>query len=99
MIHAPSLMQVGSVPAPATVVATPAAAKPPPEAWTVPDPNALPDDIYGRTMRRGRNLIARTSSLTGPDAADPAMRFAEKSGAVSRSLSAAKTRSARWRSG
>ena len=98
MIHAPSLMQVAPAPAPATVVATPAAAKPPAEAWTVPDPNALPDDIYGRTMRRGRNLIARTSSLTGPDAADPAMRFAGI-GASSRSLSATKMRSARWRSG
>ena len=76
MIHAPSLMQVAPAPAPATVVATRAAAKPPAEAWTVPDPDALPDNIYGRTVRRGRNLIARTSSLTGPDAADPAMRFA-----------------------
>ncbi len=42
----------------------------------MPDPDALPDDIYGRTVRRGRDLITRTSSLIGPDAADPAMRFA-----------------------
>jgi thiosulfate dehydrogenase len=42
----------------------------------VPDPDALPDDVFGRTVRRGRNLIAKTSSLIGPDAADPTMRYA-----------------------
>ncbi|MFC7477265.1 c-type cytochrome [Dankookia sp. GCM10030260] len=69
-------------PVPAAVAATPAAAQPATaqpataEAWTVPDPDALPNDIYGRTVRRGRDLITRTSSLIGPDAADPAMRFA-----------------------
>ncbi|WP_343894788.1 c-type cytochrome [Craurococcus roseus] len=42
----------------------------------MPDPDALPDDAYGRAVRRGRDLIARTSSTIGPDAADPAMRFA-----------------------
>jgi len=45
-------------------------------AWEIPDPDALPDDAYGRTVRRGRDLIARTSSLIGPDAPDPAMRHA-----------------------
>lgn len=87
----------------------------------MPNPDALPDDIYGRTMRRGRDLITRTSSLIGPDAADPAMRFAgngldrqschlqagtQQFGlplagvwASSRSISAARTRSARWRNG
>jgi thiosulfate dehydrogenase len=44
-------------------------------AWTVPDPDTLPDDALGRTVRRGRDLIAKTSSLIGPDAPDPAMRY------------------------
>lgn len=47
-----------------------------PAGWEVPGLDALPDDSYGRTVRRGRDLIARTSSLIGPDAADAAMRFA-----------------------
>lgn len=49
----------------------------PAAAWNVPDPDALPDsDIFARTVRRGRDLISKTSSLMGPDAQDPAMRFA-----------------------
>ena len=44
-------------------------------AWSVPDAYALADDAFGRTVRRGRSLIVRTSSLIGPDAADPAMRY------------------------
>jgi thiosulfate dehydrogenase len=55
-------------------LAQPAAGAPP--AWDVPDPDQLPDDALGRVVRRGRDLIVRTSSLIGPDAADPAMRFA-----------------------
>jgi len=47
----------------------------PGQAWTVPDPDALSDDALGRTVRRGRDLIVRTSSLIGPDAPDPAMRY------------------------
>src|SRR4051812_18297960 len=78
--HAPAAATVAapaSAPAPAALAAAPAAAQPTvAETWTVPDPDALPDDIYGRTVRCGRDLIARTSSLIGPDAADPAMRFA-----------------------
>lgn len=45
-------------------------------AWTVPDPNTLPDDSLGRTVRFGRDLIVKSSSLIGPDATDPAMRYA-----------------------
>lgn len=46
-------------------------------AWVVPDPDTLPaDDILAQTIRRGRDLISKTSSLIGPDAQDPAMRFA-----------------------
>jgi thiosulfate dehydrogenase len=51
---------------------TAAPAAPP---WTVPDPDTLPDDALGRTVRRGRDLIVKTSSLIGPDAPDPAMRY------------------------
>ena len=50
-------------------------ASPPAPAWTVPDPDTLPDDAFGRTVRRGRDLIVKTSSMIGPDAPDPAMRF------------------------
>ena len=44
--------------------------------WTMPDPDKLPDDAIGRAVRRGRDLIVKTSSLIGPDAADPSMRYA-----------------------
>jgi len=50
------------------------AADPGPE-WTVPDPDTLPDDARGRTVRLGRDLIVKTSSLIGPDASDPAKRY------------------------
>jgi len=43
--------------------------------WTVPDPDTLADDAMGRMVRRGRDLIVKTASLIGPDAADPAMRY------------------------
>ncbi len=44
--------------------------------WTVPDPASLADDSFGRTVRLGRDLIVKTSSLIGPDAPDPAKRYA-----------------------
>ena len=44
--------------------------------WIVPDINKLPDDVWGRTVRYGRDLIAKTSSLIGPEVADPSRRFA-----------------------
>lgn len=65
--------QPAQVPAPARAAAAQQAAV---ATWQVPDPDALPDDAFGRTVRRGRDLIAQTSSLIGPDAADPAMRYA-----------------------
>jgi thiosulfate dehydrogenase len=55
--------------------AQPAVSPGPAPDWTVPDADALPDDALGRTVRRGRDLIVKTSSLIGPDAADPAMRY------------------------
>jgi len=47
----------------------------PPPARTVPDPDTLPDDTFGRAARQGRDLIVKTSSMIGPDAADPAKRY------------------------
>jgi thiosulfate dehydrogenase len=44
-------------------------------AWKVPDPDTLPDDSFGRSVRQGRDLIVKTSSLIGPDASDPAKRY------------------------
>src|SRR5215475_1791036 len=44
--------------------------------WDPPDPASLPDDSLGRTIRYGHDLIANTAALIGPDAADPARRYA-----------------------
>jgi thiosulfate dehydrogenase len=44
--------------------------------WTAPDIDKLPDDTWGKTVRYGRDLISKTSTLIGPDVADPAKRFA-----------------------
>jgi thiosulfate dehydrogenase len=35
----------------------------------------LPDDDWGRTVRYGRDLIAKTASLIGPEVSEPAHRF------------------------
>jgi len=45
-------------------------------SWKVPDPDSLPEDIFGKTVRYGRDLITKTSSLIGPNTKDPEMRFA-----------------------
>ena len=44
--------------------------------WTVPEVGALPDDSYGRLVRRGRDLITATYAHIGPDVSDPSRRFA-----------------------
>jgi len=44
--------------------------------WAVPDIGKLPDDDWGRTVRYGRDLVAKTASLIGPEVSDPAHRFA-----------------------
>lgn len=44
--------------------------------WSVPDIDKLPDDIAGRTVRYGRDLVSKTSSLIGPEVADATKRFA-----------------------
>lgn len=65
-----------TAPVPAAAPAAPASPPSPALAWKVPDVDRLADDVFGRTVRRGRDLVTHTSSLIGPDAADPAMRFA-----------------------
>ena len=45
-------------------------------AWVVPDMNALPDDIYGKLVREGRELIHQTSRYIGPEVKDRKQRYA-----------------------
>jgi thiosulfate dehydrogenase len=47
-----------------------------PQIWTVPEIGALPNDAYGRLVRRGRDLVAATYAYIGPEVADPAKRYA-----------------------
>jgi thiosulfate dehydrogenase len=64
-----------------TLLSGAAAAQPAPipaPGWTVPDPDTLPDDAFGRSVRQGRDLIVKTSSLIGPDAPDPARHYSGK---------------------
>lgn len=49
---------------------------PPAQPWSVPDVDALPMDAFGKTVRAGRDLIANTAATIGPDAPDPAKRYA-----------------------
>lgn len=44
--------------------------------WDIPDIDLLPDDEHGRLVRYGRSVLEATARHVGPDAADPAMRFA-----------------------
>ena len=44
--------------------------------WTVPEVGALPDDDYGRLVRRGRDLVTATYAHIGPEVGDPAKRYA-----------------------
>jgi thiosulfate dehydrogenase len=69
-----ALLTVATLPV-AVLTALPADAQDAPK-WSVPSVDTLPDDAFGQTVRRGRDLIAKTTSLIGPDAADPAMRYA-----------------------
>lgn len=48
----------------------------PKSAWQKPDIDTLPDDDWGRAVRYGRDLISKTSTLIGPEVADPAHRYA-----------------------
>ncbi len=44
--------------------------------WTVPETGALPDDSYGRLVRRGRDLVTATYAHIGPEVSDPSKRYA-----------------------
>ena len=44
--------------------------------WTEPDPAAIPAGKAGDAIRYGQALLTRTSTLIGPNAPDPARRFA-----------------------
>jgi len=71
----PTPAQTASNPAAAQASPAPAPASPAQAAWVVPDADALPDDSLGKAVRYGRDLIARTYALIGPEVADPAHRF------------------------
>ena len=43
--------------------------------WTVADVDSLPRDLFGRTVRSGRDLIVHTAATIGPDPRDPAKRY------------------------
>lgn len=60
-----------------TASATPATpAETSPAKWQVPDIDQLPDDSWGKTVRLGRDLVTKTDALIGPNASDPAKRYA-----------------------
>jgi thiosulfate dehydrogenase len=72
LLSATAGAQPAPTPAPAPAPTATSAAAP---AWTVPDPDKLPNDAFGRTVREGRDLIVKTSSLIGPDAPDPGKHY------------------------
>lgn len=54
----------------------PASAAPAELAWSVPDPTSLPDGEARRQILRGEELVRHTAALIGPQASDPARRYA-----------------------
>jgi thiosulfate dehydrogenase len=44
--------------------------------WSIPDVGKLPDNDWGRTVRHGRDLIAQTYALIGPEVSSVTKRFA-----------------------
>lgn len=63
----------GAIARRSSAVSTTFASQLPP--WNIPDPDTLPDDTFGKSVRYGRDLIAHTSALIGPDATDASMRY------------------------
>ena len=45
------------------------------EAWVVPNVDDLGDDVYGKTVRYGKQLTTNTSAIIGPSVKDAKMRF------------------------
>lgn len=70
-----ALAQQATVP-PGGEAANAAAANARIAVWDIPDVDLLPDDAYGQLVRYGRSVLEATARHIGPDAADPAMRFA-----------------------
>lgn len=61
----------------AAISLTPEAARAEEKAiWHVPDVDKLADDIYGKAVRHGRDLIQDTSKFIGPEVKDRNMRYA-----------------------
>ena len=46
------------------------------EEWVVPDVAQLPDNRYGKLVRYGKELVDSTYKFIGPEASDPAKRYA-----------------------
>ncbi len=61
---------------PAAGMAQPASTPAATTIWTVPEIGALPDDDYGRLVRRGHDLITATYAHIGPEVPDAAKRYA-----------------------
>ncbi len=62
-------------PAPATPKPAVTTATASPAPWVIPDVDKLPNDVWGKTVRYGRDLIVHTAALIGPEVADPAHRL------------------------
>ncbi|MBC2887042.1 c-type cytochrome [Ochrobactrum sp. CM-21-5] len=52
------------------------ASEPVQTVWNIPDPDNLPDDVWGQMVRHGRDLITDTYAHIGPEVADKTKRFA-----------------------
>lgn len=46
------------------------------DGWQVPDVDKLPNDKYGQLVRHGKLLMEQTYKYLGPEAKDPAKRYA-----------------------
>ena len=69
----PAAAATNATPAPQSAAGVGAAAQ---TAWMIPDIDKLPNDDWARTVRYGRDLVAKTYALIGPEVTDKAHRFA-----------------------
>lgn len=60
----------------AALLAVTAAVAQPDSDWQVPDVDKLPNDKYGQSVRQGKLLMEQTYKYLGPEAKDPAKRYA-----------------------
>lgn len=68
--------QQAAPPAPTALADELAAANARVALWDIPDIDLLPDDEEGRLVRYGRSVLEASARHIGPDAPDPAQRFA-----------------------